>query len=155
MKKNLIAFLISIILIGIGISVSIFEFMDFEYINEAPTYNYSKTVQKYEITPNSSVIKMDFNYQSNVKIVENNNIDNIIVEITYYNEESELVYNNIGNEYDIRFRNKNNNDKKILNNIIEDLKHKKVYNYSKLAYGEVVVYTNKGYKNLINIKNAR
>ncbi len=155
MKKNLIAFLISIILIGIGISISIFEFMDFQYINEVPINDYTKTIKKYEIVPESSAIKINLNNQSNVRIEENNNIDNIIIEITYYDEESGLIYNNTGNEYNISFVNKSINGSKIINNIIEDLKQQKIYNYSKLGYREVIIYTNSQHRNLINLKNAR
>lgn len=155
MKKNLIAFLISIILIGIGISISIFEFMDFQYINEVPINDYTKTIKKYEIVPESSAIKINLNNQSNVRIEENNNIDNIIIEITYYDEESGLIYNNTGNEYNISFANKSINGSKIINNIIEDLKQQKIYNYSKLGYREVIIYTNSQHRNLINLKNAR
>lgn len=160
MKKSLIAFLISIVLIGIGISISVFEFMDFEYINEAPINHYLATVESYEIIPNSSIIKMDFNHQSDVRIEERNDIENIIVEITYYSEEckliyDKLIYDNSVNEYDISFRKKNSNDKKLINNVIEDMKNKKVYNYSELFRGEVVIYTNSSHKNLISIKNAR
>lgn len=155
MKKRLLIFLISIMLIGIGTAVSIFEFMDYEYINDISSKTYAKKVERYEIIPNSTVLKMNFYYQSSVKIIEDNTLENIIMEITYYDEKNELIYDNRENNYNISFKYKNINDKKIINNIIDDLKNKKVYNYSKLAFAEVVIYANKANKNLIEIRNAK
>jgi len=164
MKKHLITFVIGLLFISIGTVVTAYELMDYQIIN---TGYYSDSMsegsKKISIDDNSKCIKLsipELDDRKYYKITYNSDIgNNIIIKYKYldgmYNlkleEKSDF---NSCREIKIRYSTEDFNFRvrTIIDDIINNLKEKKIYNYAKDFYNEIEIVINPEYEELIRIK---
>lgn len=150
MKKSLIWFCVGILIIGLGIGVSIIEFMNFSYQDTIPN--------KYQITENTYEYDIDNNNITNIdienaeyQIISDPNITDIKINISYYSDYKKL-YNieKFGNTINIEF-NSIVNVKKTYSIIKNMLKEKIVFDMNDLYTAKVTILVNPNYIDKIKI----
>lgn len=146
--------LINIILIGVGSLMTFDYFISFEYINDLPqdNYKFDSIIYEENITKNTTI------NNNNVDIEIDNSLEDnkIKIKVEYYKEfydiEKEIVYDKESDYIYFHYVYANKkfsfNDG-VTNDIINDIKNKKIYNYSLLSDIKVTVYTNDNTKDLI------
>ena len=67
------------------------------------------------------------------KIIINNNIDNILINISYSENNTPIIGKNNDNVYYV-YLSYTNNEYNILKNILEDIKNKRINNYNNYSY---------------------
>ncbi len=144
-KILFILLIVSLLLGGIGIGITAIEISSIKYIDE-------NTVEPIKA---NFEIKMENNLVIESRYVQeyvvNNNIKNIKIDIEYYDIYSKPQidkYNNI-----VVFHFYNNNlfeDKKVINQILEDLKNKEIHNYDNVSEVKITITANK--ENIAKLK---
>lgn len=138
----LIIFLSSLGIIGIGTGLTFIEFANTEYVDEIPE-KYKQETKTFDYQMSDNLILYDPYFPKNFTVDETLT-DNIKIEITYYTDlikvnpvenNDDYGYNGISIWYNTMW------NKKILKNFLNDLKDKKIYDYSKLYDYEVTIYT--------------
>lgn len=150
MKKSLIWFCVGILIIGLGIGISIIEFMSFTYQENIPS-NYSITEKNYDYT-------IDQNYITNInitnaeyQIISDSNVNNIKIKLSYYSDYkrlSNIIQN--GNTINIEF-NGIVNMKKTYSTIKNMLKEKTFFGMNDLYSAKVTIFINPNYIDKIKI----
>jgi len=165
MKKHLITLILGFILIGVGSVVTAYELMDYQFINKG---YYSETTMKegfkkikidrYSECIKISVPKIDDN--KNYKIIYDRELtDEIVINYKYLNGIYDINVEEIDDfskcreiRIDYSVKNFNFRIRTIVDDIINNLKEKKIYNYTKDLYSEVEIIINPAYKDIIRIK---
>ncbi len=141
-KPWFIIFLVSLAICGVGSGISLIEIANTKISEETPKTNLTtnKLTEEYDINDN---LIIDI---YNSKYVEDESLkDKVKIEINYYNDISNVyLYNNIYKNYKIINYDFNIKDINLLINIIIDnLKNKEIYDYSKLQIKDITIYTSK------------
>ena len=138
MKKILISMLISMILIGLGIGISIFEFMQCNYLDNVPN-QYEKGIEEIN-NDTDKFNKIIINNSSyGIDKVIDDNVDGIKVLVSYYPDYMEYNYRIADNCLYIETNNiyNINNSYKIVKNMIKD---KEFFNLNKLENIDITIY---------------
>lgn len=145
-------FIIGISLTGIGSGLIIFDFASTEIINEAPETKFELITKSYEYQINDNLVITNcadygyygcYFYNNDYEyIVDDNLKDTVKIEINYYKD---LLYIDTNettvDKYHV-FQIWNNvagYNKYILENFLDNLKKKKIYNYEKLYEYKIVI----------------
>lgn len=138
MKKILISMLISMILIGLGIGISIFEFMQYNYLDNVPN-QYEKGIEEINADTDefNKIIINNSSYRID-KVIDDN-IDGIKVLVSYYPDYMEYNYRIVGNWLYIDMDNiyNINNSYKIVKKMIKD---KEFFNLNELENIDITIY---------------
>lgn len=142
-KRLLITFIAGVIGLGFGIGLFCIDVSNTKFIDSVPN-GINKVTKKEEFLMNDNLYLQDHLYFLNVKYVESN-INNIVVEYTFYPLFNEIsIKNNEDNLEIISHQNESIDAiQKYKTMIIDDLKNKKIHNYEKLYEVELTVYGNK------------
>ena len=155
-KKNMIALLISLVIIIIGSIIFAFEFFSFTYIDELPSDVRTKEIT--EKLPMSNNLTTVGYYHNDIEYIVDDTLTNEIeVTVTYYDY---LTDQNI--EIDIHNNNllvyedgpKEFSFEKVLDIISDDVKDGKIYNYDKLYDYKVTIKTSSNNIDIINRNNS-
>lgn len=134
-KQSFIIFIIGLIITGVGAGIFTVECTNYTYINGVPE-DEEKIVETFNINMSDNLIT---NYYDDI-VYEEKNIDNINVELTYYDQFGKYnVYQN-GNYLNID-KTEDLNFSLIKDTILEDIKNKKIYSYDDQL--EVKIIANK------------
>lgn len=163
MKKHFVSLILGFILLGVGSVVTVFELIDYEFINK-PYYGETlKEGTKRIGIDNFDCIKLDIpelGHKKRYNIVYDREIGNeILIKYKYldgiYDISIEEV-NNFSTCQDIKIKYGADNFKfrirTIIDDIINNLKDKKIYNYTKNVYDDIEIIINPEYKDIIRIK---
>ena len=140
-KRIFVMFIISLFLVGSGLGLSFISFSDFE-IDE----DIDKEPKTYEIKMSDDLIIEDFDEIDDNKIVIDNNMKDIKLDVTTYGEMETRLYDHktvlcddvdefIDNEKDVcqEYRyvtiGYNTNGFEIYKKVLKDIKHKKIHKY--------------------------
>ena len=142
-KRSFILFIISLFVIGIGSGIFFIEFSKFDIHNNVK-YDSDKTIK---LNMNNDIIFNDLDYYNkHNKVIIDNNIKDIEIEIEY-NNSIEPYINNIDNYYYVDYK---FNDYNVIKYILNDIKNKKInfknfYDYniknikiSKINYDKII-----------------
>ncbi len=150
LKRIFITFIIGLAGMGIAIGVSLFEVSTTKYFDEAPVKATDKVKHSLKMDNN---LFFRFDYDAGITYeIDDNLKDEIDIIVTYNNEitdirvsEPFITQNGNFKIVDITTYNANNlwNQDRILNYLINDLRHHRVHNYEKLYSVEVVIRTSK------------
>lgn len=146
-KRMLITLIASLSIFGIGSGLFSIEVSKISYVNSiSPKFKTTKTEFNVKMQDNL-LIKANTHYD----FVIDNTLDNIKIEVetyqdfvTSHTEENAYVYRIVLNEYEV-------NAKNIFDDLVENLKHNKVYNYNFRDNSTVKIYANE--KNINILKN--
>lgn len=150
MKKYGYLLACSLFIIVIGLLLMIIDVNSLEVIDGLPS-NFTSSTKIYEYDENT---KIYLKYNSNkVKIISNENIEGIKIEITYFEDYDNLnIVETMTKEAmileisDVR----NYHFYRVLSDLIGNLGKRKLYNYSSLYDANITVYANSSYvKNVI------
>ena len=153
-KKIFIFCISSIVLASIGIGLSIGYFSNIEIINKVPSEY--KLDTKEEFIPMSDKLFIHDNYYSNVDYIEDNNLkDQVKIDVEYYksiydinimSNDDDTIYIHLEEPEVIKIG-------EYVDQIINNLKNKKIYNYEILSDVKVKVTTSS--ENINKIKYNR
>ena len=152
-KRVMITLLISLVIIIIGSIIFAFEFFSITYVNELPKDVKAKEIS--ETLPMTNDFKTIGYYYNDIEyVVDDSLTDEIEVDVTYYDY---LINNNI--EIEVHNNNllvymdspKEFSFKEALDEISDDIKKGKIYNYDKLNEYKVTIKTSSN--NINTIKN--
>jgi hypothetical protein len=166
MRRFLAGFIVGFVIIGIGIPITAVEFLSYNY-NEKEYFkdvNYEDKTYTYDVEDKSINIYDIYGYKLNREdfknIVEDDSMGNEIKLVINYpyelidlyinaeNSNNEMnIYINYDNKHDIRF----DTVRKIINDVIEDLKNDNIYSYNKTIAPKVTIYASKDNVNKINM----
>ncbi len=152
-KLMFASFITGLSLMGIGIGLSIYEVTCTDMIYETPTTNFEYITKTYEYDPNLNIVIDNYPYE-HVKYVEDETKNNTIeVQISYYKDLNyiENYERTINGYYKIEYWTEGRYQKKIIDLIIDNLKEKKIYDYSKLYTSEISIISSKN--NIEKLKN--
>lgn len=150
MKKYGYLLACSLFIIIIGLLLMIIDVNSLEVIDGLPN-NFTSSTKIYEYDENT---KIYLKYNSNkVKIISNENIEGIKIEVTYFEDYDNLnIVETMTKEAmileisDVR----NYHFYRVLSDLIGNLGKRKLYNYSSLYDANITVYANSSYvKNVI------
>lgn len=150
MKKYGYLLACSLFIIVIGLLLMIIDVNSLEVIEGLPS-NFTSSTKIYEYDENT---KIYLKYNSNkVKIISNENIEGIKIEVTYFEDYDNLnIVETMTKEAmileisDVR----NYHFYRVLSDLIGNLGKRKLYNYSSLYDANITVYANSSYvKNVI------
>lgn len=150
MKKYGYLLVCSLFIIVIGLLLMIIDVNSLEVIDGLPS-NFTSSTKIYEYDENT---KIYLKYNSNkVKIISNENIEGIKIEVTYFEDYDNLnIVETMTKEAmileisDVR----NYHFYRVLSDLIGNLGKRKLYNYSSLYDANITVYANSSYvKNVI------
>ncbi len=150
MKKYGYLLACSLFIIVIGLLLMIIDVNSLEVIDGLPS-NFTSSTKIYEYDENT---KIYLKYNSNkVKIISNENIEGIKIEVTYFEDYDNLnIVETMTKEAmileisDVR----NYHFYRVLSDLIGNLGKRKLYNYSSLYDANITVYANSSYvKNVI------
>lgn len=146
-KRMLITLIASLSIFGIGSGLFSIEVSKISYVNSiSPKFKTTKSEFNVKMQDNL-LIKANTHYD----FVIDNTLDNIKIEVetypdfvTSHTEENAYVYRIVLNEYEV-------NAKNIFDDLVENLKHNKLYNYNFRDNSTVKIYANE--KNINILKN--
>ena len=150
MKKYGYLLACSLFIIVIGLLLMIIDVNSLEVIDGLPS-NFTSSTKIYEYDDNT---KIYLKYNPNkVKIISNENIEGIKIEVTYFEDYDNLnIVETMTKEAmileisDVR----NYHFYRVLSDLIGNLGKRKLYNYSSLYDANITVYANSSYvKNVI------
>jgi hypothetical protein len=165
MKKHLITLILGFILIGIGSIVTAYELMDYQFINKG---YYSETsmkegFKKIKINNSYECIKIsvpEIDDEKNYKIIYDRELtDEVVINYKYLSGVYDINVIEIDKfskcreirvEYSVE--NFNFRIRTIVDDIINNLKEKKIYNYTKDLHSEIEIIVNPAYEDVIRIK---
>ncbi len=144
-KPLFIIFIISLGICGVGLSISLIEITNTEIIEDLPPTTLTQNIISKEYTIDENLVLSDMLYYNHkINYIKDETLnDKIIVEIEYYSDFtspyiSEFTNNNYKYiDYDLT----NKNPKNLLTIIIDNLKDKKLYDYSKLYELKITIYS--------------
>ena len=130
-NRIFIIFILSIILIGSGLGLSLVCVSNFSYEDGIVT-----SVNTHILDMEDNLVISNMMYDYNMIIIEDNSIDNIKIEITGYNGIDAYLYtyneNNYSrDEFKIVEVVSNYDDYEIYKNVLDGLKNEKIINYNK------------------------
>ena len=140
----------SLFIIVIGLLLTIIDVNSLEVIDGLPN-NFTSSTKVYEYDENT---KIYLKYNSNkVKIISNENIEGIKIEVTYFEDYDNLnIVETMTKEAMILEISdaRNYHFYRVLSDLIGNLGKRKLYNYSSLYDANIIVYANSSYvKNVI------
>ena len=140
----------SLFIIVIGLLLMIIDVNSLEVIDGLPS-NFTSSTKIYEYDENT---KIYLKYNSNkVKIISNENIEGIKIEVTYFEDYDNLnIVETMTKEAMILEISdaRNYHFYRVLSDLIGNLGKRKLYNYSSLYDANIIVYANSSYvKNVI------
>lgn len=146
-KRMLITLIASLSIFGIGSGLFSIEVSKISYVNSiSPKFKTTKSEFNVKMQDNL-LIKANTHYD----FVIDNTLDNIKIGVetypdfvTSHTEENAYVYRIVLNEYEV-------NAKNIFDDLVENLKHNKLYNYNFRDNSTVKIYANE--KNINILKN--
>ena len=146
-KRMLITLIASLSIFGIGSGLFSIEVSKISYVNSiSPKFKTTKSEFNVKMQDNL-LIKANTHYD----FVIDNTLDNVKIEVetypefvTSHTEENASVYRIILHQYEV-------NAKNIFDDLVENLKHNKVYNYNFRDNSTVKIYANE--KNINILKN--
>ena len=138
-KVLLIAFITSLVFLGIGGAITAYEITTYEYINNlSDVTNQRKDI--YYLDMNDNLLLNDgwYNYEY---IVNEEYTKDIKITIQYYDEFMNVSLNQYQNNIEIHWYENESIIKNIYTLIISNLKNKKIYNYNDLQNINLIVET--------------
>ena len=156
-KRVMITLLISLIIIIIGSIIFAFEFFSLTYVDDLPKD--VKTKEISETLPMTNDFKTIGYYHNDIEyVVDDSLTDEIEVDVTYYDY---LINNNI--EIEVHNNNllvymdspKEFSFKDALDEISDDIKEGKIYNYDRLNEYKVTIKTSSNNIDIIKSNNER
>ena len=136
-KKIFIEFILALSLFGIGIGATMIEVTDYKFINEVPE-NYELVNKTETIKFNKDLVLFD---RYNLKYIIDESLKNSVkIEVNYYDGLSTPKIEVKNNTIQIWSMDDEFNFD-AFNNILNNLKDKKVYNYFKLSEYNIKIYT--------------
>ena len=123
-NKSLIAFLISFIIGTIGVALTIWMVLNLNICQDAPVKE-NKLTETFEMTDNLIIHE----YYDSINYIEDNSLgNNIEVTAKYYDTIKNLTIENEDGIL-VKYEIKKTNNKKIINDLINDLRNGKLYTY--------------------------
>ncbi|MEG1900326.1 MAG: DUF1700 domain-containing protein [Bacilli bacterium] len=149
-KKIFITFLISLLFLGLGATITTFEILDTKYIDQLPTLDITTKIAEYDVKN----IRGDNSNISFKVVVDETLLNTFKVETKYYKDYLSVNINKTDYEYVIS--QSDNDNLKGIKLILNNLKNKEFYNYQLLYKPEVTIYISSKNidKVLINYNNA-
>lgn len=147
--------IVSIVIFLLGIGLTIYNFSQFKYPNSLENSSLEKVTEEQKITlddPNTSIILSHGNYEVIVDDTLTNN--ELRVEVSYYDDYVDVLYHQ-EKVQDINYlvfkttKDEQINLSKKYNNIIKDLQHGYIFNYSNVQNMNIKIYANNEVKNNI------
>ena len=143
-KKIFIFFISSIITLGVGFGISVIEVANTKFIDNIPNNVKEKVITK-EYMMNDNLFLINDWYSNIEYIVDETLNDKIKIEITYYNDYSDVILSDIdentGGLTIHRYNKYKTINNKMINLILDNLKNKTIYNYENLYSVNVKIYT--------------
>lgn len=144
---------IGLIVTIVGLFMTFDMISKYEFYDRIPDGIYEESVKRFEETIDKTTVIDDYSDDLEV-IVDNSVKDNmVVIEVSYYKDLIDVSLNkhiieNNHNRYAIDYNSVNFN-RKVIDNILNDLKNYKIYNYHKLNEYHTKVYVNEKTKSLI------
>jgi hypothetical protein len=165
MRRFLVGFILGFIILGIGIPMTAVEFLSYNY-NEKEYFkdlNYEDKTYTYDVIGNKINIygtNHMLNREDFKEVVEHNTLENKIkLVINYPNELINLYINtqsvndemNVYINYDYKHNIRFDTVRKIVNDVIGDLKNNNIYIYNRSIEPKVTLYASKDNISKINM----
>lgn len=134
-KRIFVNFILGLLLFGAGIGILSIEVTDYKFYNEKPAGYKTKTITE-EYPFNKDLYISDYN----ITYIEDNSLKNTFkVEIEYYYDLSKPHIDLDNNNLYI-FSADDEWNFEVVNDFINNLKHKKIYNYTLLTHYQIKIY---------------
>lgn len=139
-KGTFVIFISSIILLGVGAGTFTYELSGYNYINEMPpNATLTTTTFNYEMADDLIIHPIYGNEQYEYIIDEN--LNNVVVEVTHYNNYNEIKTVNHNNY--IYFEFTSVVPTRVIKDVLKDIGNKKIYNYNEYSDIKIKIYANK------------
>ena len=148
LKRLFITFVISFLLMGFGISMSIVSFSKFTYVDGLPE-RYKPEVFTKEIEMNKDLSFECYGFET-IDYVVDDSLNNIKIEITGYKEFNDYKIYVFNNHIQLHDEVSTVNGAEHVKEIIRNLKNKKIYNYDNTLDRNIKVYASS--KNIALLK---
>ena len=137
-------FIIGLSLMGTGIGLSVYEIASTDIIYETPKTTFEYVTKTFEYDPNLNIV-IDYYYRHAKYVEDETKNDTIEVQISYYKDLNyiEDYETNINGYTNIEYWIEERHQKKVIDLIINNLKEKKIYDYSKLYNPEIIIISSK------------
>ena len=148
------SFIIGLSLTGIGTGLCIFDVANTDIIYEMPENNFKYVTKIYEYNPNQNLVIEQYPFLHNIKYIEDETKnDKIEIEISYYKDLNYIdSYESTYDKYLIvEYWSESRYQKKIIDLFLNNLKDKKIYDYSELFETQITIKSSKN--NIEKIKN--
>lgn len=146
-KRLLITFLIAILGLGLSFGLLMFDMTNTTYIDKAPAVKKDTIIKEIDMTDD---FYLDYYYDVEY-ITDNNLLDKIKVEVTYYQDYSKVVFSSDEEEFILSQSPDKIVGKDFVNLIIKNLADKKIYNYNELFNLKIKIITSE--QNISKIKD--
>lgn len=150
-KMHFFLAIVGLIMVIVGLFMTFDMVTKFEVYDQIPKGVYSEKTQKFN--ENISAITTIDDYSNDLEIIVDNNLKDgeTIIEVTYFDEVIDVYidkhqYEN-NNIYSILYDSKYN--RRVIDNILSDIKDYKIYNYDKLDDYHTKVYVNENTRSLV------
>ncbi len=140
LKRLFINFVISFLLMGFGISMSIVAFSKFTYINGLPE-RYKPEVFTKEIDMNNDLNFECYGFET-IDYIPDESLNNIKIEIAGYKDFNNYQVYVLNNHIQLHNELNTINGSEHVKEIIRNLKNKKIYNYDNTLDRNIKVYAN-------------
>ena len=135
-KFLLVSFIVSLILFGVGVGIGTIGFTSFDYINDM---NHEVYLKEEIIIPMQENLVIESHNGNMIEYIEEDRNDIRIV--SKHTKNYKLKYDKEYTDYLwLHFENNDSNILELLREILQDINHKKIINYSKC---KIYIYTSK------------
>ena len=145
-KRIFIIFITGLLIVGIGLGITLNEISKFDILNEKSSNNITLTLDMQDDILFDGLI--DY-YKNNNKIIIDNNIDNILINVSYGDNSKPIIEKTSDNIYYIHLE-YTYNDFNIIKNILEDIKNKQIKSYNYYYEIESITLSQKNYDKIKN-----
>lgn len=160
MRRYMITLGISLILIMAGVTLTIYEFMDFDIVDDFNSKSLSKETVVYNFKTSNVVTNIDTSFTNKANIIYDDNIapGNIKISVNYYDDIINIESQSIRNDYYnlVKIEADGTGDFETISEVfkltIEGLKNQEIYNYAKALRPTVKVYINKADRDIVKIR---
>lgn len=161
MKRHFVSLIIGCLLLGIGAAYTAVDFYNYDYINKLPSSNIiSKVVTLNESFDGKKIMVITYDGKASIKESSDIEVGKARIEISYYDLFGSLDQNNEETSsykiYRVSINPRHNNweeTRRLVDLGIDNLKDKKIYNYSWYYRPVITVYVNTVDKDNVKIDN--
>jgi len=162
MKKHIIVFIVSIVLIMAGSIWTVYEVFDYKLASNFKDSAFTTKTVSFETSITKAKVLVNANHYGKINIIKNDTIitGTVKIEVTYFNQLFNVNYSSRIDDNNqsllLTFNHADeeenfNNFRRILDVTIDGLKNKTIYNYGKAFRPTIEVFVNSSDLNVVKI----